>query len=447
MIEALPDLVQRFASTRPGQLAAVTTRGEQLDAGQLDAAVARGVEQLGDMGAEPGTVVALRGEPGLAWLAALFACWRLGAIAAPLNERQPREERERAAVTLGCDVEWKPREEDLLSGSQSSAVPNTQWPLDQPLLRVCTSGSTGDPRCIELTLRQLWFNALGSNRRLGHRHDDRWLVCLPVNHVGALAAIFRCLHNRIALELHPRFDSDRVGRRLDSGEVSLVSLVPAMLESILDDRGEGPFAPRLRAILIGGAACREDLLRRCRQANLPLAISWGMTETASQVATRRPGDLASLDAGIPPLPWVSVAVEADGRLVVTGPAARGTLVTDDLGEVLAGGRVRVFGRRDDVIIRGGENIHPREIEAILEAHADVSEAIVLGKDDARLGQVPVAFVLGKSPDPEALQQWCRAQLAGFKVPQSIQLLDEFPRAGLGKVDRGALRDLLEKRAV
>lgn len=442
MIDALPDLVQRLATTRSGQLVAITPQNERLDAGQLDAAVTRGVEQLRALGATSGTVVGLHGEPGPAWLAALFACWRLGATAAPLNERQPARERDRAALTLGCDFEWTPRAADLLSDLRVPIAPRAQWPLDQPLLRVCTSGSTGDPRCVELTLRQLWFNALGSNRRLGHRRDDCWLVCLPVNHIGALAAIFRCLHNRIMVELHPRFDGETIGRRLDSGEVSLVSLVPAMLDSILDARGEGPFSPQLRAILIGGAACREELLQRCRKAKLPLAISWGMTETASQVATRQPGDLGCLDEGIPPLPWVRVTVDTDGRLAVTGPAARGTLVTDDLGEITAAGCVRVFGRFDDVIIRGGENIHPREIEAVLEAHADVSEAIVLGGDDETLGQVPVAFVLGNSPDPEELRQWCRAQLAGFKVPRLIHVLDELPRTGLGKIDRDALRDLL-----
>ncbi len=442
MISALPDLVQRFAATRPGSLAAITPQGNRLDAQQLDTAVALGVEQLRGMGARPGTVVGLRGDPGLAWLAALFACWRLGAIAAPLNERQPVAERESAARALGCDMQWTPPEDDLLPPAGATASTAANWPLDRPLLRVCTSGSTGDPRCVELTLRQLWFNALGSNRRLGYRRNDRWLVCLPVNHVGALAAIFRCLHNRIALELHPRFDSAIVGGRLDSGDISLVSLVPTMLDSILAERGASAFPPQLRAMLIGGAACREQLLQRCRKAGWPLAISWGMTETASQVATRQPGDLAPLDEGIPPLPWVRVSVGEGGRLVVAGPAANGLLVTDDLGEITPEGRVRVFGRCDDVIIRGGENIHPREVEAALEARADVDEAIVLGKDDDRLGQVPVAFVVGSNPDPEMLRQWCRAQLAGFKVPESIRVLDELPRAGLGKIDRARLRAML-----
>lgn len=440
MIDALPDLVRRFAATRSDALAAVSLQGDQFDAQQLDAAVTQGVAQLHSMGAKPGTVVGLRGKPGLAWLAALFACWRLGAIAAPLNERQPDAERERAKKILGCDFQWTPQDAGQPTSLGESVAP--RWPLDRPMLRVCTSGSTGTPRCVELTLRQLWFNTLGSNRRLGHRRDDRWLVCLPVNHVGALVAIFRCLHNRIALELHPRFDSAVVGSRLDSGDVSLVSLVPTMLESILDARGEAGFAPQLRAVLLGGAACSEHLLERCRKAELPIAVSWGMTETASQVATRRPGDLGPLDEGIPPLPWVHVGVAEDGRLVVSGPVAQGSFVTDDLGEITASGRVRIFGRRDDVIVRGGENIHPREIEVVLEAHAQVREAVVLGKDDPRLGQVPVAFVSGANLDAEVLQDWCRTQLAGFKAPAVIHTLHELPRTDLGKIDGEALRTLL-----
>lgn len=442
MIKALPDLLQRFAGTRAGALAVIKDEDNAMTAAELDAAAWRGMAALQSLGAGPGSVVALSGEPGPVWLSALCACWRLGAIAAPLSTRQSAAERERDARILGCDIHWSPRASDLLATVGTPPTRRVDWPLQQAMLRICTSGSTGTPRCVELTLEQLWFNALGSNLRLGHRKDDRWLVCLPVNHVGALAAIFRCLHNRIAVELQPVFDAHAVGRRLDSGQVSLVSLVPAMLDAVLDSRDEGAFAPQLRAILLGGAACSERLLQRCRTGGLPVALSWGMTETASQVATRRPGDLAPLRAGIPPLPYVRVNADEDGQLVVEGPAARGRLVSDDLGEITTSGRVRVLGRRDDVINRGGENIHPGEIEAILESHPQVSEAVVLADDDDRLGQVPVAFVRSFDADPETLRRWCRTHLTGFKVPQRITVLAEFPRTGPGKVDRTGLLALL-----
>ena len=167
-----------------------------------------------------------------------------------------------------------------------------------------------------------------------------------------------------------------------------------------------------------------------------------MTETASQVATRRPGDLAPLQEGIPPLPYVRVDSDEQGRLVVQGPAAKGSLVSDDLGEITEAGRVRVLGRRDDVINRGGENIHPREIEALLETHPAVREAVVLPHADEKLGQVPVAFVRSDDADPETLRLWCRSQLAGFKVPDRILVLPKLPRTGPGKADRSGLLALL-----
>ena len=439
MIKAIPDLLQRTAKLRPDSLAIITDKDNALTAAELDAATWRGMDHLRDIGAGPGSVVALHGEPGVAWLAALCACWRMGAIAAPLNHRQTKAELERDISVIECDFHWSPQTSDLLAAVEATGAERISWPLQQAMLRVCTSGSTGAPRCVELTLEQLWFNAMGSNRRLGNRQDDRWLVCLPVNHVGALAAIFRSLHNRITVELHRSFDACAVGERMDSGQVSLVSLVPTMLDSVLDSRGEQGFAPQLCAILLGGAACSERLLQRCRSGDLPVALSWGMTETASQVATRRPGDLAPLVEGIPPLPYIQVNADVDGRLVIHGPAARGRLISDDLGEITAAGRVRVLGRRDELIIRGGENIHPREIEAVLESHPLVNEAVVLAEDEQKLGQVPIAFVRSNEADPDTLLRWCREHLAGFKVPHRITVLAEFPRTGPGKVDRAGLR--------
>jgi len=317
-----------------------------------------------------------------------------------------------------------------------------EWSPDRPLIRVCTSGSTGAPRCVELLASQLHSSALASTERLGHQSSDRWLVCLPVNHVGALAAIYRCLHNQVTLELHPGYDGATVARRLDSGEISLVSLVPSMLEDILNTRGEQSFPASLRVILLGGAACGESLLDRCRPASLPVALTWGMTEAASQLATRVPGDLSPLDEGLPPLSCVSVEVDASGRLVVDSPMSRGRLVTTDMGELTPSGRVRILGRSDDLIIRGGENMYPGEIENVLRLHPGVTDAVVLPQADTRLGQVPVALVQAGDIDVESLRDWCREHLAGFKIPARFIAIDEMPRTSAGKVDRQRLKERL-----
>lgn len=444
MTDLLPDPLSTFAHDKPGHRALVTDSGEALTARELDSAANRCASALAALGAKPGTVVGLEGAPGPAWLAALAGCWRLGAIAAPLNHRLPANEQELAARTMGCEIRWTPGNE--LSGCDASSVDGRrEWSSDQALIRVCTSGSTGKPRCVELLASQMHFSALASSQRLGHKPTDRWLVCLPVNHVGALAAIYRCLHNQVTLELHPGYQADRVARRLDSGEISIVSLVPAMLEDILDRRGQQAFPEFLRVILLGGAACSESLLDRCRPAGLPLALTWGMTEAASQLATRVPGDLSPLTEGLPPLSFVSVEVDAGGRLVVDSPMSRGRLVTTDLGELTPSGRVRILGRSDDMIIRGGENIYPGEIEDVLRQHPGVKEAVVLAGVEARLGQVPVALVQANDINVDSLRDWCRKRLAGFKVPARFIAVAEMPRTDAGKVDRQALRSKIDNQ--
>jgi O-succinylbenzoic acid--CoA ligase len=442
MTKQLLDPLASFAAARPEMIAVVTASGESLSAQQLDRSASVAGARLKTLGAGPGSVVGLEGEPGLAWLAALVGCWRLGAIAAPLNHRSTKIEREHAAGTLACQLTWTPENALLTLNTDPGDFKPTPWNLESPLLRVCTSGSSGEPRCVELLASQLHFGAEASRSRLGHKPQDRWLVCLPVNHVGALAAIYRCLHNQICLELHTTFDAAVVAARLDSSEVSMVSLVPSMLNDVLDHRGEHAFPDFLRVILLGGAACSQSLLERCRIARLPVSLTWGMTETASQVATREPGDLSPLEDGLPPLPSVKVSVNEQGRLVVEGPIAAGRLVTDDLGEISDTGRVRVLGRSDEIIIRGGENIHPGEIENILRGHPWVTEVCVLARTDPRLGQVPVAFVQGRNLDPRTLHNWCRERLAGFKIPAEIICKGELPRTAAGKIDRQQLMALL-----
>ena len=250
------DPLAGFSAAHPDLLAVVTAKGERLDARQLDQAANAAVTRLKALGAEQGTVVGLEGEPGLAWLAALIGCWRLGAVAAPLSHRSTTIEREHAARILACQLRWTPENDLLRHTTRHKEFRAAPWTLERPLLRVCTSGSTGEPRCVELLASQLHFGAEASRSRLGHDPRDRWLVCLPVNHVGALAAIYRCLHNRICLELHTCFDAAVVADRLDSGDVSLVSLVPSMLNDVLDQRGEQAFPEFLRVILLGWRGLR-----------------------------------------------------------------------------------------------------------------------------------------------------------------------------------------------
>jgi hypothetical protein len=189
----------------------------------------------------------------------------------------------------------------------------------------------------------------------------------------------------------------------------------------------------------------EPLLERCRRLALPIALTWGMTEAASQVCTRRPGDLdARRDSGAPLL-FARVGQRGE-RLVVRGPIVDDELVSSDLGRVDERGRVQVEARADDAIISGGEKIAPERLERVLCAHPSIREAVVMGRPDARWGQRPVALLVAQGPRAasEALREHCRRSLPAFEVPDAFHYTDTLPKSDLGKVLRSEVKRLLDE---
>lgn len=426
-------------------------------AARLQLTVARRAAWLAGQGVAAGDVVALLGAPSIDWVVSFHALGWLGAIAAPLPDGQPPAEqarllRELKPLAVLADAAARPglghtlrslplagAEPELAAASQ--LVAERFWPLDEVRVVIFTSGSSAQPRQVELTTAQLLFNALGSAIRLGHDVHDRWLACLPLHHIGGLSILMRCAWFGSCVVLEPRFDAERVAQMLDTGTVTLASFVPTMLARVLDARAAVPFPSALRAILVGGAAVSQPLLERCRALGAPLALTWGMSETASQVATRFAGDLAA-GHGAPPLAFARVG-ERDGRLTVRGPTVReAELLTDDLGYVDALGHIHVTGRADDVILSGGEKVVPAEVEALLLTHPAIAEVAVVARPDPRWGQRPVAFLVAReaSLPAEELTRWCRERLAAFKVPAAFNWCAALPRTALGKIARATLRE-------
>jgi len=283
-----------------------------------------------------------------------------------------------------------------------------------------------------LTTQQLVMSAFGSAIRLGHDPADRWLCCLPLHHVGGLSVLLRTASYGTTAILHPSFDPAAVA----AADATMISLVPAMLERLLD----GPGLPKkTRVALIGGGPTRPALLARC--AGLPVALTWGMSEAASQISTRIPGDL-SPDGGVGfPLPFVRVCAADDGALWVFGPIVGGRLDSADRGHVDPAGRVFVSGRRDDMIVSGGENIDPSKLEAALQSHPAVAEAAVAGVPSERWGMRPVAWLVPSGearPDSETLRAHCQSRLRRFEIPDHFVWTDALPRTALGKLTRGRL---------
>ena len=241
--------------------------------------------------------------------------------------------------------------------------------------------------------------------------------------------------------LHERFDPAVVARELRDGATH-ASLVATTLERVLEQGG--PFPPAI--VAVGGGPVPAPLLERARKAGLRVVQTWGMTETCSMATCERPGDADGTTAGAP-LPGFEVRVDG-GEIAVRGPAVmrgylgheplRGAFFrTGDLGELDGRGRLVVHARRTDLIVSGGENIFPGEVEAALQAHPGVREAAVLPAADEKWGQVGVAFVVTTAPDQE-LREFLRGRIAPYKVPARFVRVSELPRNAGGKVDRVTL---------
>jgi O-succinylbenzoic acid--CoA ligase len=371
-------------------------------------------------------------------------------------------------------------ERDRGTGAAGVEV-ETRSPDDRrPLAVLFTSGSSGTPRAVELSRAAFVASAWASEQRLGWTDDDRWLCVLPLAHVGGLSILIRCLVARRTIVLLERFDAELVSQVIERERVTIASFVPTMLSRLLalDPAWRAPSS--LRAVLLGGAAAPDDLWADALCRGLPLLETWGMTETCSQVATAIPGE--SPRSPVPLRGW-SVR-SRDGRLEVKGAAlltryigrdedcnggagdggdrpepsplsADGWFSTGDLGTVNPDGSVSIGGRADAMIVTGGENVSPSEVERVLESVPGVRRAVVVGLPDPEWGETVAAAVERDQDrarpeeagaDPKAderveqeLQAAFSQRLATFRRPRTIIWMERLPETSSGKIDRAEVR--------
>jgi O-succinylbenzoic acid--CoA ligase len=284
-----------------------------------------------------------------------------------------------------------------------------------------------------------------------------------------LSILMRSVRFGGPVRLLPRFDAAEVSDAFDTGDLAAVSLVPTMLSRLLAHRGTPPAPPGLKVVLLGGAAAAPELLTRALAAGYPVCPTYGLTEACSQVATAAPPTAGATQAQrLRPLPGTDLRIVDDGRdvppgapgeILVRGPTVMrgylnqpqataralqgGWLHTGDIGCLDADGALRVLDRRDDLIVSGGENVYPAEIEAVLLEHPDVVEAGVAGVPDGDLGARVVAWIVaapGTTPDTEDLKRHCRQHLAGYKQPREFRFVTTLPRNAAGKLLRRRLVD-------
>jgi O-succinylbenzoic acid--CoA ligase len=472
---------------------------ERWTVADLDDAVERTAGRLAALGVGPGDRVGLLLPTRAAAVLVVHAALRLGTPLVPLDPRGTATDvahgietaavaalvcgssTESAAVAAGeragldagavgsVDDPATDRATDL-GGLVPDAVTPWDWDLGDTLLVAFTSGTTGTPKGVRLTARNVLASAVASAVRLGLDPEETWHVALPLHHVGGLTPVLRTPLYGMTAVIRTAFDADAVAADLREYDVTATSLVPTTLSRLLDAT-EGTVAPTLRAVLLGGAPASADLLDRCRERDVPVYPTYGMTEAASQIATATPAEtaadpgtvgrpllgtrLAVLDGAGDELPPGEV-----GEFVVRGPTvtpgyldpeataeAFGPhgLHTGDVGYRDADGRVWVLGRIDDRIVTGGENVAPAEVADALRTHPDVADAAVVGVPDEAWGERVAALVVpteGTPPSTDALEAHCREHLADYKRPRTIRITDTLPRTDSGTVDREAVRERL-----
>ena len=427
---------------------ALVSGDESLTYRELDERARTAARRLATLGVERGNRVALLLEPSVEYVVLLHSLVKLGAVVAPLDSRFT--EKEVDALLEGLEPRLVIR--DLGQVREASEAEGVDFDEDieteQLHCVMHTSGSGGSPKPVELTYGNHLWNAIGSGVRIGVAPTDMWLCCLPLHHIGGLAIVLRSALYRTAIVLEP-FAPDRIAKALVAQPVTIISLVPTMLARLLDAAAD---LAQLRCALVGGGPAPEPLVQRALSAGVRVTPTYGLTEAASQVTTMPPGEAGSkAGSSGPPILTTEVRIDDGGRICVRGPSVAqdqlgedGWLRTSDLGRLDEDGYLYVLGRHDEVIVSGGENVSPEEVERVLLEHPRVTDAGVAGVEDAEWQQAVVASVVladGAQVSEEELRDFCRERLAGFKVPKSIAFVSELPRNEQGKLLR---RDLAKR---
>ncbi len=441
--------------------------------------------RISALGVRAGDRIALLMDSSLRMVEVIHAAQRCGATLVPLNTRLSAAEIEALLIDadprlLLYDLQRAESVSQLRSqlstlrfveayrdlDAAAAISPPGLSSLDLSAIHTIlySSGTTGTPKGVMLTHANHWASASASRAHLGIEPNDRWLLMLPLYHVGGLSIVLRSVIDGVPFHLHPDFNPARANAALRAEKITLVSVVSTMLLRMLDENGGERYPGTLRCVLLGGGPIPEALVRRAIELGAPVAPTYGLTEAASQVATAMVGDsrVRPRSCGRPlsgiKLKLGSPDASGRGEIQVNGPTVMagyfrqhgagiaalrdGWLHTGDIGHFDCDGFLYIDDRRSDLIVTGGENVYPAEVENVLLAHPAVAEAAVYGVVDSQWGQrVAAAVVVRDGFETEAalLREWCENRLARFKLPKTIDFLEALPRTASGKIKRYLLR--------
>ena len=408
----------------------------QIKPKQLTLYLSCAVKLLKGMGIHAYDRVAICDENSIEYVILLLALWQLKAVAVPVSPRWPSKTISEYAFKVNARHVF--RSEDIRrivyydARQLVEAAPLKELELDQEVTVIATSGSSGEAKAAVHTWGNHFFNAKGSNKVIALEPHDRWLLSLPLYHVAGIGIMVRCLLAGAGLVIQT--DDDLV-TAIERSRATHISLVSTQLQRLLADQANHRLLQSLKVILLGGSAFPQSLLDQSLSLGLNVYLSYGLTEMASQVAT---GKVVGRRAFVKVLPYRQLKISPEGEILVRGEVlfkgyVTGTRLplpirdpdywypTGDIGSLDAEGCLSVTGRRDNMFISGGENIHPEEIEKALLTIKGIQEAIVIPKKDKEFGQRPIAFIkfTGKALQEDQIVKLLEAILPRFKIPTAF----------------------------
>ncbi len=329
-----------------------------------------------------------------------------------------------------------------------------------------TSGTTGKPKGVLQSFGNHYASALATKTSLNVTEEDCWVCTVPLFHISGLSILMRQLILGCSLRLYPHFNGVQLTEDLRNGKGTIVSVVNTTLAALIALFPQNGYSPKFKTFLLGGGPIDVNLLKECLVRNLAVTQSYGMTETCSQIVALNEKDAArKLGSSGQPLTNVSLQIMLEentcpageiGEICVQGPQIMkrylqeetenasswnpdGWFHTGDMGYIDEEGCLYVVSRLNDLIISGGENIYPAEVEQILSEMSQISEIAVVGKKNQKWGAVPVAYIVKKSAvTSQDIQQYAKNKLAAYKIPKEIHFVEKLPKTASGKVAKHRL---------
>ncbi|TYR82047.1 o-succinylbenzoate--CoA ligase [Priestia megaterium] len=482
----LPNWLKQRATLTPNRIAIETDR-ESLTFLELHQRVARMARKLANYGVKSKDTVAVFMRNSVHYVEIIHALAYLGAKGLLVNTRLTNQEinyqvKDASVSLLISDESIMNRSlhmdvahvtlSELVDFNQKDVQFRDEFRLDEAYTIMYTSGTTGSPKGVLQTYGNHWWSATGAALNLGLYEQDCWLIAVPLFHISGFSILMRSVIYGMKVILHEKFDPTAVNDAIEKKGVTIVSVVTSMLTAMIEKLDHRTYPHSFRCMLLGGGPAPLTLLNHCVNKGIPVYQTYGMTETASQFVTLSSEDsLRKIgSAGKPLFPCQLKIVDKQGKVVragqpgeiiVKGPNVtpgyfnkpketkgaikKGWFYTGDIGQLDHEGFLYVLDRRSDLIISGGENIYPAEIENVLLKHPAVKEAGVTGMKHEKWGQVPIAFVvITKQVSADELRHHSEQLLARYKVPLRFTVVDKLPRTASNKIIRKKLLELLEE---